>query len=333
MGYEYVDAESPDWPGDVDQQGVSADEAGADAELESLDTLRGRAVERARAELQRRRMALEPEAWQRPPVHETLFCVVDLETTGATAACADEIVEIGAVQVNGFDLGREFSTLVDPRRPISRAARAVHGIHDVDVWTAPRLEHALPWLLETVRDRVLVLHNAGFDLGFLQRALVETHRSPFEQPVLDTLHLARRLVGGRCSLTALAQRFRLAATQPHRALSDARVTALLCVELLTACVRAGASQLGEIPGVRPRVPRPRQRRRSSDALVDRLESAVRRGERLRISYHAAAGVEPLVLEVRPLRLLGALHLLARDAVRNEEHLLDLARIGRVQGLR
>jgi DNA polymerase III epsilon subunit family exonuclease len=326
MGYEYVDAESPEWPprGEPSVQ----ERAATPDEVEPLEQLRQRVVERARRELRDGSTLLA--SWETQPLEATPFCVVDLETTGPGDSGQDEIVEIGAVQLDGFEWGREFATLVDPRRPISRAARSVHGIGDVDVWTAPRLEHALPWLLETVRDRVLVFHNAAFDLGFLQRALLETGRNAFKQPVLDTLQLARRLTGGRCSLSSLAQRFRIEAKQPHRALSDARVTAHLAVELLSSCARAGATQLGQIPGVAPRPLRPRSRVRRHDALAERLELAVRRQERLRLSYHAAAGVEPVLLEIHPLRLLGALHLVAHDCLRDQELLLELVRIGTVR---
>ncbi len=291
------------------------------------------AVERLRRRRARRSHdEVERAAWQRQPLGEALYCVIDLETTGATEGRDDEILEIGAVQVNGFDLGREFSTLVDARRPISGAAFRVHGIEDAQAFRAPRLEEALPWLLETTRDRVLVFHNAGFDLGFLQRALIESGREPFTQPVLDTLVLARRLLGGRCALSTLAGRLGLTADAPHRALSDARTTALLLVELLKVCGRAEAAALGDVPAwsAARRVAR-RRRYARVDPLLERLDAAARDGQRLHVSYHVGAGIAPVEMHIRVLRVRGGTQIESFDELVQRQVVLDVARICNVRG--
>ncbi len=333
---EWVDAEIADAEcvadRDLDPLRTQALESasGKSADHEAArGALRVQAVARLRRALERRarRSAEVPSAWQRGPLDALGWCVIDLETTGPGPGGDDEILEIGAVQVNGVALGREFETLVDPRRPISRAAQRVHGIDSSQVFSAPRVEQALPWLLETTQDRVLVFHNAGFDLGFLQRALRESGREPFGQPVLDTVVLSRRALGGPCSLAALTQRLGLVASRPHRALSDARATAQLLLELLGMCREAGATTLADVPGMRSADDASRTRRRARiDPLLARLDVAVRRGETLHLTYHAHAGLAPLELRVRPRRIHGGLQLECDDELTQRRTVLDVTRI-------
>ena len=158
-------------------------------------------------------------AWMELPLGELRACVVDLETTGTHAGA--EILEIGAVQVADDRLEAEFSTLVRPWGEIAPAAFTVHGIGMHAVLDAPRIEAVLPSWLEHAAGCVLVFHNAGFDLGFLQRALRDTDRPLLTVPLVDTLTLASRLLGGRCGLGEAARR-RDSGPHLHRALPRAR---------------------------------------------------------------------------------------------------------------
>lgn len=328
MGYELVDAESPEWPPRPERRARAA--AAPHLEPEAQDALLQHVRLRMERDLVRRRARPLRAAWADTPLPAAHFCVIDLETTGMGADGDEEILEIGAVQVNGLELGREFSTVVDPRRPISWAARAVHGISDAEIWQAPRLHQALPWLLETVQDRVLVFHNAGFDLPFLQRALQESGRSPFEQPVVDTVVLARRWAGGSCSLGALVQRFGLPAARLHRAAADARATAALLLCFLALYAESGAVRLGDIAAISTANARGRHRRRErADPMLERLERAIRSAETVHVTYHAGAGLAPVELEILPLALWGVRYLQARDATLGTEIGLAVDRIGRV----
>ena len=326
MGYELVDAESPEWPpGPARRPPPTAPSSPTVADTDALVRHVRLRMER---DLARRRARPPPPVWADVPLAAARFCVIDLETTGMGPDGDEEILEIGAVQVNGLDLGREFSTVVDPRRPVSWAARAVHGISDTEIGSAPRLQQALPWLLETVQERVLVFHNAGFDLPFLQRALQEAGRESFDQPVVDTLRLARRLAGGSCSLGALVQRFGLTASRLHRAAADARATAELLVRFLALYAEAQAVRLGDIAGVSsPNAHARRRRRDPTDPLLERLERAIARGEIVRVTVHAGAGLAPVELEIVPLALLGARYLQARDVGLGIEIGLAVDRIG------
>ena len=333
-------------PGDVPRDLVI--DLYADVQADSVLVVDTQAeVERARQavrlHLERRRVAaVSARADAAPPdtatpsalggtrLNEARFCVIDLETTGLRPGHGDEILEIGALHLADGELGREFSTLVNPLRPISAAAVAIHGIHDREVAAAPLIAEVLPYLEEMARDRVLVFHNAPFDLGFIQRALSEHGREPLAGPVLDTLVLARRLLAGRCGLGQVAERLGVDSPHAHRALADARLTALVLRRLLALLAEEGAGSLADVPGwvaapVRPRrrpTPRP-------DLLARRLRRAIDDGEILRLAYRLAPALAPFELRVRPLRLVGGLHLLACDLDRGEEILLEVARLDRL----
>jgi DNA polymerase III epsilon subunit family exonuclease len=326
-----------------------ADAAAPDPECRMADIQRGDpepepepidvAAERARAtaaavlhlERERRRAARHPHpgAWSDLGLFEARYCVIDTETTGAHAGGADDILEVGAVRVVDGELDRTFSSLVRPVRPISAAAHAVHGIRPEDVLDAPPIATVLPYVLEMARDCVLVFHNAGFDLGFLQRALAESERPLLTSPVVDTLVVARQLAGGRCGLGTVAARMGAAGPHVHRALPDAELTARLLVAFLDILTAAGARCLGEIPGIRARPPRSRIRRRPRvDALAHRLEEAVACGETLRISYRLGHGMQPQELHVRP-HLLQSGACVALDLDRGRDCILEFDRIERL----
>ncbi len=332
--FELVDAEAPDWV----RRGRDRGDAGPRRETvtatpRAAAALMWRAERRVRRILSRRDASpanLPPE-WASRELIDLEYCVVDLETTGGGADQDDEILEIGAVLVRGHELGRDFTTLIAPSRRITRAARAVHGISDLALHGAPRLEHALPWLSEMARGRVLVFHNAGFDLPFLQRAHAEAARDGLDQPVIDTLTLARRLIGPPAALALVAARLGLAVCVSHRALEDARTTARVLVALLGVLSRAGAQHLADVPGVVMAPEHCRGRRHPQrDPLLERLERALARGEKLRLDYHVAAGVAPVELLVLPQRLVAGTRLQALDIERQESVWLDFDRVGRLR---
>ena len=124
---------------------------------------------------------------------ELAYTVFDTETTGLDPSHGDEIVAIGAARiVNGRLLSEEtFEQLVDPRRPLSAASIAVHGITPERLAGQPTIEAVLPRFRRFVEDTVLVGHNAAFDMRFLQLKEAQTG-VVFDQPLLDTLLLSAR---------------------------------------------------------------------------------------------------------------------------------------------
>jgi len=259
------------------------------------------AAERARqhvAQLQRRRRRHPPAAWMRRPLEDLPVCVIDLETTGGTQE-ADEILEVGAVLLRGHEVVRTFDSLVDPMRSITPAAQRVHRIRAADLTGAPRIGTLLPWIRELASHRVLLFHNAGFDLGFLQRAFGEAGQELLQQPVLDTVVVARRLLGGRCGLGTLGRRLGIPMPHVHRALADARLTAEVWMRLLTVLEEAGATVLGEVPGAVGRAAARRRRTRPRHReLLGFLERARQQQCPVELAYRAATGLEPVRLHVR-----------------------------------
>ena len=201
---------------------------------------------------------------------DVTFVVVDLETTGGSPADS-AITEIGAVKVRGGELLGEFQTLVNPHVPIPAFIQALTGITTAMVARAPRIESALPAFLEFARGSVLVAHNAGFDVGFLKAA---SAAQGIEWPgfrVIDTVHLARALVGRdearNHKLSTLAALFSSTTVPDHRALHDARATVDVLHALIGRVGSLGVQTLEELSSYTSRVsPEQRRKRWLADGL-------------------------------------------------------------------
>ncbi len=159
--------------------------------------------------------------------------VLDTETTGLSTAQGHRIIEIGCVEiVNRRLTGREFHRFLNPDREIDEGAERVHGISRAALETEPRFAEVADELLDFLSDAELVIHNAEFDVGFLEHEL-ELMRHPRAKitdhaSVLDTLLLAREMhPGQRNSLDALCKRYEVDASKRdvHGALIDADLLA------------------------------------------------------------------------------------------------------------
>ena len=159
--------------------------------------------------------------------------VLDTETTGLSTAQGHRIIEIGCVElVNRRLTGREYHRFLDPERDIDEGAERVHGISRKDLEGQPRFADIAEELLEFLKDSELVIHNADFDVGFLEHELgLMKHPRPSISDhalVLDTLTLAREIhPGQRNSLDALCKRYEVDASKRdvHGALIDAELLA------------------------------------------------------------------------------------------------------------
>ncbi len=159
--------------------------------------------------------------------------VLDTETTGLSTAHGHRIIEIGCLElVNRRLTGSEFHRFLNPDRDIDEAAERVHGISREDLEIAPRFPEIVDELLEYLRGAELVIHNASFDVGFLEHELkLMKHPQPKIEDhatVLDTLALARKLhPGQRNSLDALCKRYEVDASRRdvHGALIDSELLA------------------------------------------------------------------------------------------------------------
>src|SRR6202163_4827755 len=159
--------------------------------------------------------------------------VLDTETTGLEPELNHRVIEIGCVElVNRRPSGRTLHRYLNPERDIDDGALAVHGISRTDLDGQPRFADIVDELLAFLGGGELVMHNAAFDIAFLDAELERLPRAPRQVAsvcqVLDTLALARELhPGQRNSLDALCKRYDVdnSARELHGALLDARILA------------------------------------------------------------------------------------------------------------
>lgn len=163
--------------------------------------------------------------------------VLDTETTGLNPRDGDRIVEIGAVElINHLPTGQEYHVYINPGRPMPAEAEAVHGLGDAFLADKPRFAEVVQGFLDFIgADSKLVIHNASFDMAFLNAELEAAGRPvlPMDRAV-DSLALARRKYpGARCTLDALCQRFGvdLSVREKHGALLDSQLLAEVYLEL------------------------------------------------------------------------------------------------------
>jgi DNA polymerase-3 subunit epsilon len=223
------------------------------------------------------------------PLRDLTFCVVDLETTGGSAAAGSMITEIGAVKVRGGEVLGEFQTLVNPHTQIPAFIAVLTGISNSMVSDAPPIESALPAFLEFAAGCVLVAHNAPFDVGFLQHFAREQGRPWPRFEVLDTAKLARRVItrddAPNCKLSSLARVFNSATTPNHRALSDARATVDVLHGLMERLGGLGVHTLEELQTFSSRVSTAqRKKRHLAEGLPHSPGVYLFRDDRARVLY-------------------------------------------------
>jgi DNA polymerase-3 subunit epsilon len=163
--------------------------------------------------------------------------VLDTETTGTDVGAGDRIVEIGAVElINHIPTGRSFHAYVNPQRSMPQGAFAVHGLSDAFLADKPRFAAVAGEFEEFIEDSRLVIHNAAFDIAFLNAELGRIGRPALGMGrVLDTLTMARRKhPGAPASLDALCARYGIDNSRrtKHGALLDAEILAEVYIELI-----------------------------------------------------------------------------------------------------
>ncbi|MEO6301205.1 MAG: DNA polymerase III subunit epsilon [Paracoccaceae bacterium] len=203
--------------------------------------------------------------------------VLDTETTGLDPATGDRIVEIGAVELhNHMPTGRTYHQYLNPERMMPKEAFEVHGLSDDFLRDKPRFSAVAKDFLTFIGEARLVIHNAAFDMKFLNSELTAAGHPtiPMTQS-LDTVAIARqKYPGSPASLDALCRRFNIdnSARTKHGALLDSEILAEVYLELiggrqpdLTLNASTGTDLANAAPVWRPR-PRP-------TALPSRLTDA------------------------------------------------------------
>ena len=162
--------------------------------------------------------------------------VLDTETTGLSPAEGHRIVEIGCVELLEMRKGNTCQWYINPDRDIPLEASRIHGITNEKVANSPRFSDILDDFLHFIGEDFLVIHNAAFDIGFLNAELLRVQQVKLDfNRVIDTIPLARRkFPGASASLDALCKRFKIDNTHRtlHGALLDADLLADVYVELL-----------------------------------------------------------------------------------------------------
>ena len=162
--------------------------------------------------------------------------VLDTETTGLDPHDGHRIVEVACIElVHHVVTGRIFHRYVNPERDTPEDALAVHGLTAEFLARQPPFAAVLEELLEFIGGDPLVIHNAEFDLAFLNAELARLDRGPITSGFVDTLAIARRrFPGSPASLDALCRRFAidLSGRVEHGAEIDCRLLAAVYLELL-----------------------------------------------------------------------------------------------------
>jgi DNA polymerase III epsilon subunit family exonuclease len=165
------------------------------------------------------------------PLSESVFIVLDLETSGSSPKVGAGITEIGAVKILGGQVIGEFQSLINPGALIPEYITELTGISDAMIQGSPTIESLLPSFFEFLgpaSENILVAHNANFDLGFLKAAAAHHGFQWPQYKVFDTVRLARSVLSlddvPDCKLSTLSQFFRTQTSPSHRALDDARAT-------------------------------------------------------------------------------------------------------------
>lgn len=162
--------------------------------------------------------------------------VLDTETTGLDPKDGHRIIEIGALEIqNLMPTGRKLHLYINPQREIDADAEKVHGISAEFLEDKPLFEVVASEFLDFVQDDPIVIHNAPFDVGFLNAELARLSHPPLNsERIIDTLPMARRkFPGAKASLDALCRRFEIDNSHRdlHGALIDADLLAAVYVEL------------------------------------------------------------------------------------------------------
>lgn len=163
--------------------------------------------------------------------------VLDTETTGLSPTTGDRVVEIGCVElVNRFATGRTFHAYINPEREMPEGAFAVHGLSTAFLSDKPRFAEIAAAFLDFVGDDPLIIHNADFDIGFLNMELSRLRYPPLGgERVVNTLLIARRKHPGVSNrLDDLCARYAIDNSRrtKHGALLDAELLAEVYIELI-----------------------------------------------------------------------------------------------------
>jgi len=223
--------------------------------------------------------------------------VLDTETTGLSPSQGHRIIEIGCIEiVNRRLTGREFHRFINPERDIDEGAERVHGISRADLENEPRFAEIADDLLDFIREGELIIHNAEFDVGFLEHELkLMRHPQPvitMHAMVLDTLAMARQMhPGQRNSLDALCKRYVVDASgrDVHGALIDAELLARVYLAMTGGQTALSLDAETDISAVSDEKTGARRRREGLELLVVMANDAEKAAHEAMLDRMQSAG--------------------------------------------
>ncbi|WP_017472177.1 ATP-dependent DNA helicase DinG [Amphibacillus jilinensis] len=220
------------------------------------------------------------------------FAVIDLETTGNTPNKGDRIIEIGIVIYQDGEIINQYNQLINPNKHISRFISHLTGITNEMIIDKPSFEEVAGDIIAFFENVYFVAHNVPFDLGFLNVELKNAGYSPLKQPIIDTVELSRVLFPKATSfkLAHLSQWLKLEHNDPHRALSDAYVTAKLLDQLFVKLDSLPSTTIKQLRQLEPYL-----KSNLSDILIEKEEKA-KCQEQINRSYDYPFGlaIKPMV---------------------------------------
>jgi len=197
---------------------------------------------------------------------ETIFAVLDLETSGGSPRLGAGITEIGVVKVQGGEVLGTFQSFVDPGHSLPVFITQLTGISDDMLVSAPFIDEILPTLFEflgSAEETVVVAHNSPFDLSFLKAASLANEIAWPDYLTLDTARLARAVLDRdeviNCKLSTLSEFFGATTSPNHRALDDALATVDVLhglIERLAGFDVHNFEQMRNFPSKKKRTKRP-----------------------------------------------------------------------------
>ncbi|MBI3298683.1 MAG: 3'-5' exonuclease [Elusimicrobia bacterium] len=181
------------------------------------------------------------------PLSEAVFAYLDTETTGLSAKSGGRVCELAVVSAQGGRDVAKLSTLIDPQSPVQWGALAVHGISDAMLKGQPTFAQVADELAAHLDGKILVAHNAGFDVAFLQAEFARLGRTMPEVTVLCTLKLARRHFKFPSNrLGAIAEALGVKMDAAHRAHADAQALRAIFERFLSDFDKRGVKTVSEL---------------------------------------------------------------------------------------
>jgi DNA polymerase-3 subunit alpha (Gram-positive type) len=175
------------------------------------------------------------------------FCVIDLETTGGNHE-TDQIIEIGMVKIQNLEITAEKDYLVNPERNIPDFIQRLTRIKPSDVKDSPKISEVIDDILDFIGDSILVAHNTSFDIPFLNSVLRREGKALLTNNVLCTNVMTKHMIPEILSsnLGYMCELFKIDHGQAHRALEDAKATAILLLNYLEIFNKKGLEKVNQL---------------------------------------------------------------------------------------